>query len=100
MHHADRAWSDRESVSVPVQLVTTPNCHLCDDARDALVRLAGEYTLEIEVVDGESPEGLDLVARHRPPFLPMVVVEGRMFSYGIFPWKKLRRDLEARRVSS
>jgi glutaredoxin len=80
-----------------VTVVHTAACHYCQDARAALTELGREYSMRLEDVDATSPPGLRLLARHRVPMLPLVVVDGQFFSYGRLPRGKLRRRLlEAR----
>ncbi len=78
-------------------LVTSPNCHLCRDAREAVEELAGEFLLDVQIVEAASPEGRALIARHRPALQPLVVLDGETFSAGRLPRRKLRRALERAR---
>ena len=75
-------------------LVTSPGCHLCADARDALAELRRELPIRVREVNAASAEGLALVARHRPALQPLVLVDGEPFSVGRLPRRKLRRLLE------
>ena len=75
-------------------LVTTSSCHLCDDAKQVLEEIASDFGLISRVVDASSPEGWALVAHHRPALLPLVLLDGDLFSVGRLPRKKLRRKLE------
>lgn len=76
-----------------VTLVTTSGCHLCEDAKEALDELAGEFPLQVRVVDAASPEGSALLARYRPALQPLVLLEGESFSTGRLPRRKLRKAL-------
>lgn len=76
-----------------VTVVYASACHLCDDAEAALAELAARYPLEITRVDVRSPQGAALVRRHRAPMNPLVLVDGRVFSWGRLPRRKLRRLL-------
>ena len=78
-----------------VTVVTTPACHYCADAERALTAMADEYPIHVRVVELESPEGLRLTARHRPAMSPLVLVNGRFFSAGRLPRKKLLALLRA-----
>ena len=82
-----------EGPAAVVTLVTSPGCHLCQDARYALEELQHERALDLRIVEGNSTEGLSLVARHRPALLPLVLVAGEFFSAGRLPRGKLRRAL-------
>ncbi|MBI3647581.1 MAG: glutaredoxin family protein [Actinobacteria bacterium] len=77
-----------------IVVVTSPACHLCEDALEALAELSEEFPLSVREVDMASPEGRQLVERHRPSMPPAVLVDGVLFSSGRLPRKKLRRYLE------
>lgn len=79
---------------VEVVVVTSPSCHLCEDALAALAELAAEFPLSVREVAIGSPEGARIVERRRPAMLPAVVVDGELFSAGRLPRGKLRRYLE------
>ncbi len=79
-----------------ITLVTAPGCHLCEDAHQALTRLAADGAdLDIELVEATSPAGLALLAAHRPPMNPLVLLDGDYFSAGRFPRRKLQALLDA-----
>lgn len=82
--------------AVTITVVDAPACHLCEDAVEALASMAAEYPLAVTWIAGGSPEGQALMARHRAPMSPMVLVDGELFSWGRLPRKKLRRLLDAR----
>lgn len=74
-----------------ITLVTAPGCHLCEDAHQVLTRLGADGAeLDIEVVEATSPAGLALLAAHRPPMNPLVLVDGAYFSAGRLPRRKLQ----------
>jgi len=81
---------------VAVTLVHSEACHLCDDAEEVLRELSCEYAIDVSVVSIDSPVGATLVAVHRPAMNPLVLVDGRFFSSGRLPRKKLVKLLEAR----
>ena len=83
---------------VVVTVVHAPACHYCQDAEAALRELAAGIDLDVRIVELESAEGADLVARHRPAMNPLVLVDGEYFSSGRLPRKKLRALLERRGV--
>jgi hypothetical protein len=83
-----------------VTLVHSPACHFCDDARAALDELAGRFPLQIELIGAEEPRGRALVARHRAPMYPLVLLNRQFFSSGRLPRKKLRRLLDARTAAA
>ncbi len=78
-----------ESHRPTVTLVHSPACHFCDDAAEALAEIAATYPVDVVVVALESPEGAELVARHRPAMNPLVLLNGEFFSSGRLPRKKL-----------
>ena len=88
--------------TIAITLIESPGCHLCVDARAALEDLGTRYQLSIRSVDARSPEGLDLIVRHRPALQPLVLVKGKPFSAGRLPRRKLERLLatEAAGVAS
>jgi len=77
-----------------VIVLTSPVCHLCEDAVEALGDLTPEFDLTVRKVDMLSAEGKRLVDRYRPSMPPAVIVDGELFSAGRLPRKKLRRLLE------
>lgn len=81
---------------VQVTLVHAPACHYCDDAKEALTELTATWRLDVTVVELDSPEGAQLVAQHRPAMNPLVLLDGRYFSSGRLPRKKLLKVLAAR----
>jgi glutaredoxin len=63
---------------VVVTLYTRPGCHLCDEAREAIVALRAELpTFELSEVDIETDEGL--LARFLDR-IPVVAVNGEVVS--------------------
>ena len=81
---------------VPVTLVHSAACHFCDDARAALDALALDFAIEVTEIDLESAEGAALIALHRPPLNPLVLIDGAYFSAGRLPRRKLVKLLEER----
>ena len=80
--------------SLEVVVVRSPACHLCEDAIESLAELAKSQPLDVRVVEIDSDEGRAIVTRYRPALSPAVVIDGRLFSSGRLPRKKLRRMLE------
>ena len=81
-----------------ITLVESSGCHLCADARAALAELGTRYRTSLRFVDASSSEGLELVSRHRPALQPLVLVNGKSFSAGRLPRRKLERYLAERIV--
>ena len=78
---------------VEIVVVRSPACHLCEDAIEALDEMRARSPLDVRLVEMESEEGRDIVARHRPALFPAVLVEDRLFSSGRLPRRKLERIL-------
>lgn len=76
-----------------ITLVTSPACHLCDDAHEALSGLVDTSRIRLTTVRADSPEGIDLLKRHRPMMFPLVLLDGTFFSAGRLPRRKLERHL-------
>jgi hypothetical protein len=79
-----------------ITVVHSAACHFCEDARVALAELCAEIPLQVEWVAAEAPRGEELVAEHRTPMYPLVLVDGVFFSFGRLSRKKLRRLLVQR----
>lgn len=77
-----------------VVVLSSPGCHLCEDALRVLEAVAREFHLSVREVDMTSAEGARLVELYRPLMPPAVIVDDRLFSVGRLPRKKLRRELE------
>jgi hypothetical protein len=77
-----------------IVVLTSPACHLCEDALEALAELGREFPIRVREVGMETPEGRVLLRTHRPAMPPAVLVDGFPFSAGRLPRKKLRRLLE------
>ena len=61
-----------------VTLYTRPGCHLCDEARDAILRLrAGGSVFELEEIDIETDDELHRAYLER---IPVVAVDGELVS--------------------
>lgn len=85
-----------ESTPLAVVVVTAPACHLCDDAVHRLRAVAGPANLALRIVELESDEGRALVALHRPPMSPLVLVDGEFLSSGRLPQRKVEALVRAR----
>ena len=98
----DPEWGDSQTrgagVPVAVTLVEAPACHLCADAISTLEGLAHRYPMTIQVLSIGSVQGGALMARHRAPMSPLVLLDGQYFSSGRLPRRKLERRLEKARA--
>lgn len=83
-----------------ITVVHAQACHFCADAEQALAAIAREYPLVVERVAAEAPRGQQLIAEHRAPMFPLVLVDAVFFSFGRLPRKKLRKLLESRRSAA
>jgi hypothetical protein len=82
-----------ETKEIQVQLVTAPGCHFCDDAQRMLHTQKDRFPLTIELVPLLSETGRYLVARHRVPFPPILLIEGEFFGYGRLSQRRLEQRL-------
>lgn len=76
-----------------VVLLTKEDCHFCEQAKDVLARLRGEFSLHVREVALESEEGRSLALQSAAPFPPVVFVNGATFSYGRLSERKFRKAL-------
>jgi hypothetical protein len=79
-----------------ILLLTAPDCHFCEDGKQVLARLAGEFPLGVREVAWSSPEGQELAARHGALFPPGLLLDGRFIGFGRISERRLRRLLEQR----
>ena len=84
-----------QAVGIPivVTLVEAPACHLCEDAKFALVALARSFPMRVQVVSIGDEAGRALMEQHRAPMSPLVLLDGQYFSSGRLPRRKLERRL-------
>jgi thiol-disulfide isomerase/thioredoxin len=82
-------------VTTPVRitLLTQPDCHFCEHAKDVLGCLAEDYPLLITEINLTTEEGQQLAGRAGVLFAPGVLVDGQPFSFGRLSERKLRRAL-------
>ncbi len=81
---------------VQITVVESEACHFCADAHQALAALALLFPMRVASVDVRSEPGLVLMARHRAPMSPLVLVDGAFFSSGRLPRRKLEKALASR----
>lgn len=81
--------------ALTVTVVTANACHHCHDAIDVLMKNAVSYQIDVREVPSSCAEGRELIATHRPPMSPLVLINGEYFSSGRLPRKKLRDYLNA-----
>jgi glutaredoxin len=76
-----------------VTLIGKPGCHLCDDARAVIEKVAGETGAAVEERDINQDE--DLYARYWEQ-IPVVLVDGEQHTFWRVDEKRLRAALTAR----
>ena len=76
-----------------VLLLTKEDCHFCEQAKEVLARLGGDYDLRVREVALESEEGRSLALRSGAPFPPVIFLNEEPFSYGRLSERKLRKAL-------
>ena len=76
-----------------VLLLTKEDCHFCEQAKEVLTRLGGDYELRVREVALESDEGRSLALRSGAPFPPVIFLDDEPFSYGRLSERKLRKAL-------
>lgn len=81
---------------VQITVVESPACHFCADAHHALAALATNYAIRVETIDMRSEIGRALIAQHRAPMSPLVLLDGKFFSSGRLPRRKLEKTLSGR----
>ena len=81
---------------VRITVVDSEACHFCEDAHRALAALAASYPLAVDNVDVRSEEGRALMAHHRAPMSPLVLLDDTFFSSGRLPRRKLEKVLKGR----
>ena len=89
--------TETDTGSTVITVVHSPACHFCEDAQQALAELSTRHPLTVELVEAAEPRGEALVAEHRAPMFPLVLVDGGFFSFGRLPRKKLAKLLAQRR---
>ena len=75
-----------------ITLITKPGCHLCDDARAVVEKVAAETSAEVEEID--MLEHPDLVAKYAEQ-IPVTLVDGRQHDYWRVDENRLRKALSA-----
>lgn len=83
-------------MTVNVTLLTQDACGFCDDAKELLDRLAGEFPIAVTELDLRSAEGQRLALAGGVMFAPGIFVDGEAFGYGRPSERKLRRELRRR----
>ena len=72
-------------------LLSKPGCHLCDEARDVLARVAHDLAVPWEEVDVTADDALFVEYGDR---IPVVLLDGTEHGYWSIDEPRLRRDLD------
>ena len=80
-----------------ILLLTQSHCAFCEQAREIIYRLATEHDLTFSTLDLATVEGQARAAAGML-FAPCVFLDDVPFSYGRLSERKLRREIERRRV--
>ncbi|WP_436774146.1 glutaredoxin family protein [Yinghuangia sp. YIM S09857] len=73
-----------------VTLLSRPGCHLCDDAREVIVRVTGELGVSFEEVDITTDANLEEEYREQ---IPVTFVDGRQHDFWRVDERRLRAAL-------
>jgi len=91
----DQAGGAADRTAAPrITLIGKPGCHLCDDAREVVARVAAETGTrwrELSILDDP-----DLAERYREQ-IPVVLVDGEQHDYWRVDAERLREALSGRR---
>lgn len=71
-------------------LLSRPGCHLCDDAREVIVRITGELGVSFEEVDITTDAKLEEEYREQ---IPVTLVDGRQHDFWRVDERRLRAAL-------
>lgn len=77
-----------------ITLLTKDQCSFCDQAKEIIERLSGEFPITLVVIDLHSSEGQELAERGGILFPPGVFLGSEPFCYGRLSERKLRGELE------
>ena len=73
-----------------VTLLSRPGCHLCDDAREVIVKVTGELGVAWEEVDITTDEKLESEYREQ---IPVTLIDGRQHDFWGVDEQRLRKAL-------
>lgn len=80
----------------PITIVVSEACHWCEEAHRALEEFAQTYPVTIESIDARDEAGQRLLHAHAASMYPLVLVDGRYFSHGRMPRRRLGSLLSQR----
>lgn len=80
---------------VAVTVVSAEECHYCKRVRRILEHLELNYPMTIKYIGMSTPIGSDLIAGHRVPFPPLLLLDDEYFGHGRISEKKLERHLRS-----
>ncbi len=79
--------------AIPVVLIVTDDCHLCERARQVLTSVSRERRLSLRELSWQSEEGSFVVRRDGVPFPPALYISGSLAGYGRLSERALHRKL-------
>lgn len=79
-------------------LVTTPDCHLCEHARQVITRLGRDRKVVLEELAWESPVAQARIRSDGIPFAPALYIEDTFCAYGRISEGAVRRWLKQQRM--
>ena len=82
-----------------VVVVSAKYCDLCERAKEVLARVGADHAIRVRDVSLESGEGRRLALATGAAFPPVILLDGRLFSYGRLSERRLRRELASRSVA-
>ena len=75
-----------------ITLYSKPGCHLCEDARAAIERIAADTGTDFVEIDiNDDPALVDEYAE----MIPVILLDGAMHGYFRVEERRLRRDIAA-----
>lgn len=93
LFHPTESAETSDLAATEVTVVVTTACHLCEDAVTELIQRSTRGQVDLEVVQADTERGRTLPSEHRPAMFPLVLVDGKYFSVGRLPRRKLDRAL-------
>jgi thiol-disulfide isomerase/thioredoxin len=96
--HAPRVSVTESEIlrNLSVKFLTRDGCHLCDEARPVLAKVAKSMNVSIEEVDIDSDDELTKLYGLRVPVV--LGVHGRVLAEGVIDDRKLLKDALQREV--
>jgi glutaredoxin len=87
----------RAGLVIAITIYSRPGCHLCDDMKALVTRVAGAMRSPVAIEDVDISTDADLEARYGLE-IPVLVVNGRKVAKYRVREEELRKILEGRKV--